>query len=190
MLPPLALNSWTVAALNELYFCVGARKRASPALVPAYPYFFPLDAIGNWNRIYGRRGFVQHQSVLPISNAEGTLTELLDRITKRRGSSFLAVLKKLGVGSGSLSFPMPGYSLALDFPIARDVFRFWTSWMNSLWPQAAGFISQRMPGSHARPLRQATLICPYSARSAGRSTPAENCSRAWPGEWDFEDTDG
>lgn len=122
--PSFILNNWTVAAFNALYFRDGARNAVNPVLVPAHPYFFPLDAIGSWNRIYGRRGFVQHQSVLPVKNADGTLAEMLDRIAKRGGSSFLAVLKKLGAGSGSLSFPMPGYTLALDIPIVRDTFSF------------------------------------------------------------------
>lgn len=122
--PSFVLNHWTVAAFNEAYFRAGARKAASPVLVPAHPYFFPLDALGNWNRIYGRRGFVQHQCVLPAKNAEGTLAEMLDRIARRGGSSFLAVLKKLGEGGGALSFPMEGYTLALDFPIERDLFSF------------------------------------------------------------------
>ena len=122
--PSFMLNHWTVAAFNALYFRAGARKAASAILVPAHPYFFPLDALGNWNRIYGRSGFVQHQSVLPMKNAEGTLAEMLDRIAKRGGASFLAVLKKLGAGSGSMSFPMPGYTLALDFPIKGDLFSF------------------------------------------------------------------
>jgi decaprenylphospho-beta-D-ribofuranose 2-oxidase len=122
--PSFALNHWTVAAFNELYFRAGARKAAAPAFVPAYPYFFPLDALGHWNRIYGRRGFVQHQCVLPESNALSTLAEMLDRIAGRGGSSFLAVLKKLGDGSGVMSFPMRGYTLALDFPIESDLFSF------------------------------------------------------------------
>jgi len=122
--PSFVLNHWTVAAFNELYFRAGARNAASPILVPAHPYFFPLDALGNWNRIYGRRGFVQHQCVLPARTAQGALAEMLDHIARRGGSSFLAVLKKLGEGSGALSFPMPGYTLALDFPIGRDLFSF------------------------------------------------------------------
>ncbi|KRR29408.1 FAD-binding oxidoreductase [Bradyrhizobium retamae] len=120
--PSFVLNRWTAAAFNELYFRAGARKAASSTLVPTHPYFFPLDALGNWNRMYGRRGFVEHQSVLPIKNAQTTLAEMLDRIAKRGESAFLAVLKKLGAGSGSLSFPMPGYTLALDFPIERGLF--------------------------------------------------------------------
>ncbi|WP_024515759.1 FAD-binding oxidoreductase [Bradyrhizobium sp. Tv2a-2] len=123
-MPSFALNHWSVAAFNELYFRAGARKAGSSILVPAAPYFFPLDALGNWNRIYGRRGFVQHQCVLPAKNAEAALADMLGRIARRGGSSFLAVLKKLGEASGGLSFPMPGYTLALDFPIGRDLFSF------------------------------------------------------------------
>jgi FAD/FMN-containing dehydrogenase len=122
--PSFVLNRWTVAAFNELYFRAGARNAASPVLVPADPYFFPLDAVANWNRMYGRRGFIQHQCVIPAATAHATLADMLGRIAKRGGSSFLAVLKKLGPGSGPLSFPMPGYSLALDFPIKDDVFSF------------------------------------------------------------------
>jgi decaprenylphospho-beta-D-ribofuranose 2-oxidase len=122
--PSFVLNHWTVAAFNAAYFRAGARKAGSPILVPAHPYFFPLDALGNWNRIYGRGGFVQHQCVLPAKNAEATLADMLGRIARRGGSSFLAVLKRLGEGSGELSFPMAGYTLALDFPIRRDLFSF------------------------------------------------------------------
>jgi FAD/FMN-containing dehydrogenase len=122
--PSFLLNHWTVAAFNELYFRAGRRKAASSVMVPAHPYFFPLDALGDWNRIYGRRGFVQHQCVLPARTAQAALAEMLDRIAKHGGSSFLAVLKKLGESSGALSFPMAGYTLALDFPIGRELFSF------------------------------------------------------------------
>ncbi len=122
--PSFLLNHWTVAAFNELYFRAGRRKAASSIMVPAHPYFFPLDALGDWNRIYGRRGFVQHQCVLPATTAQAALAEMLDRIAKHGGSSFLAVLKKLGESSGALSFPMAGYTLALDFPIGRELFSF------------------------------------------------------------------
>jgi FAD/FMN-containing dehydrogenase len=122
--PSFVLNHWAVAAFNELYFRAGARNAASPRMVPAHPYFFPLDALADWNRMYGRSGFVQHQCVLPRATAPATLADMLGRIAKRGGSSFLAVLKKLGAGSGLLSFPMAGYTLALDFPIKDDVFSF------------------------------------------------------------------
>jgi FAD/FMN-containing dehydrogenase len=123
-LPPFLINRWSVKAFNELYYWAGTRKTTSSGLVSAHPYFFPLDSLGNWNRLYGRRGFVQHQCVLPTAKAADVLSEMLDRIAERGRSSFLAVLKKLSRGSGMLSFPLPGYTLALDFPIERDLFYF------------------------------------------------------------------
>lgn len=122
--PAIALNHWSVAAFNELYFRSGARHAASSFLIPAGPYFFPLDKIGSWNRIYGKRGFVQHQCVLPPSTALRTLSEMLGRIAARGNASFLAVLKKLGKGFGLLSFPFPGYTLALDFPFEPGLLEF------------------------------------------------------------------
>jgi FAD/FMN-containing dehydrogenase len=82
------------------------------------PFLFPLDGIGAWNRLYGRRGFVQHQCVLPPEHAEEALRELLTRIADSGEGSFLAVLKRFGnrPSVGMLSFPRPGVTLALDFP--------------------------------------------------------------------------
>jgi FAD/FMN-containing dehydrogenase len=122
--PVLALNRLSVGAFNELYFRLGAGKAGTQELVPAAHFFFPLDSIGAWNRIYGRRGFVQHQSVVPVDNARFVLAEMLDRIAARGDASFLAVLKKLGPGSGLLSFPITGYTLALDFPLTAGLFDF------------------------------------------------------------------
>jgi FAD/FMN-containing dehydrogenase len=122
--PSIALSHPTVAVFNELYFRLGARKAGDPFLVPIGPYFFPLDGVGEWNRIYGRRGFVQHQCVLPNETAPAALAELLGRIARRGTASFLAVLKKLGGSNGLLSFPRPGWTLALDFPIDHGLFDF------------------------------------------------------------------
>jgi decaprenylphospho-beta-D-ribofuranose 2-oxidase len=122
--PAFALNSATVAAFNALYFRAGARRAGAPFLVDADTYFFPLDSIGGWNRIYGARGFVQHQCVLPPATAAAALAEILDRVSRRGNASFLAVLKKLGPASGLLSFPMPGYTLSLDFPVSRGLLLF------------------------------------------------------------------
>lgn len=123
-LPSLALNPLSVAAFNELYFRAVARKAGAPFLSAVVPYFFPLDGIANWNRIYGRRGFVQHQSVLPPATAAATLNEMLDRISRRGQAPLLAVLKKLGGSSGVLSFPFEGYTLALDFPFTLGLLEF------------------------------------------------------------------
>lgn len=123
-LPNASLNHYSVAAFNEVYFRAGARKSGAPFLVAAGPYFFPLDGVGRWNRIYGRRGFVQHQSVLPPHTAPAALAEMLERIARRGDASFLAVLKKLGPSHGVLSFPMEGYTLALDFPVKPGLMEF------------------------------------------------------------------
>ena len=79
--PQFAMNRWSLAAFNELYFRWGSPRGAQPFLVvPAGSFFFPLDAIGGWNRMYGRRGFLQHQCVLPLETAADTLAEMLGRI--------------------------------------------------------------------------------------------------------------
>ena len=122
--PPFALNRWSVSGFNEVYFRWGARKAGAPSLVPADRFFFPLDSIGHWNRLYGARGFVQHQCVLPLQTGPDVLAAMLARIAARGNASPLAVLKKLGAGSGLLSFPMPGYTLALDFPASSGIVPF------------------------------------------------------------------
>jgi FAD/FMN-containing dehydrogenase len=123
-LPSLALNRTSIRAFNELYYRMGARRAGSSRVVSLYPYFFPLDSIGEWNRIYGKRGFLQHQCVIPEAGARAVLGEILDRVARRGDASFLAVLKKLGQGDGILSFPLPGYTLALDFPVKGDILNF------------------------------------------------------------------
>ena len=123
-LPSSALNRASVRAFNELYYRMGARRAGSSRVVSLYPYFFPLDSIGAWHRIYGKRGFLQHQCVIPEAGARAVLGEILDRVARHGDASFLAVLKKLGQGEGILSFPLPGYTLSLDFPVKGDIFDF------------------------------------------------------------------
>lgn len=118
--PGFALNRWTVSAFNALYYRMGARK-AGTTYVPWDSYFYPLDSVLGWNRIYGRRGFVQFQCVLPENAAREGLTALLKTIAAAGQGSFLAVLKKMGADGGRFSFPMPGYTLALDFPVTDKV---------------------------------------------------------------------
>jgi len=115
--PAAALNRWTVRAFNELYYRKGARA-TDPRIVDYDTYFYPLDGILEWNRIYGRRGLVQYQCVLPKTAGGEALTRLLRQIGAAGRGSFLAVLKLFGRQSGLLSFPMEGYTLALDFPVS------------------------------------------------------------------------
>lgn len=118
-LPELAFNSWTIGLFNQLYFhripARGRERRLDLA-----QFFYPLDAITDWNRMYGRRGFVQFQCVIPDAQARAALHQLLRAISSSGLASFLAVIKTLGrAGLGHLSFPTPGITLALDFPV-RD----------------------------------------------------------------------
>lgn len=116
--PSALLNRVSIGMFNALYYRLG-RARGAARPVHFEPFFFPLDRIGAWNRLYGRRGFVQYQCVLPKAESRG-IAALLARIADAGQGSFLAVLKLLGPGrAGLLSFPMEGYTLALDFPL-RD----------------------------------------------------------------------
>ena len=114
-LPGVALNGVTVRAFNALYYRNGRRK-AGETLVDWDSYFYPLDSILGWNRIYGRRGFLQFQCVLPLDASREGLTALLKAISAEGQGSFLAVLKRFGAQDSRFSFPMAGYTLALDFP--------------------------------------------------------------------------
>ena len=114
--PAFALNSLTVRAFNAMYYWAGARKTGEQ-LVDWDSYFYPLDAILGWNRIYGRQGFAQFQCVLPLDQSEAGLTALLAEIARAGSGSFLAVLKRFGKQESAFSFPMEGYTLALDFPM-------------------------------------------------------------------------
>jgi FAD/FMN-containing dehydrogenase len=114
--PTGLLNGATVRAFNALYYRLGA-WRAGTALVDWDSYFYPLDAFLGWNRVYGRKGFVQFQCVLPLEESRRGLRTLLKAVSEAGQGSFLAVLKRLGPQEGRFSFPMPGYTLALDFPV-------------------------------------------------------------------------
>jgi len=115
--PPFnLLNRTTLKAFNEYYF----RKEKPGETVTTVPwtsYFYPLDAIGAWNRLYGPRGLYQHQSVYPAERAPAITAQLMETARKAGHASFLTVLKRFGdIGSrGVLSFPRPGFTLTLDF---------------------------------------------------------------------------
>jgi decaprenylphospho-beta-D-ribofuranose 2-oxidase len=114
--PAIALNRFSVRVFNALYYWAGAR-RTGVQLVDWDSYFYPLDAILGWSRIYGRRGFAQFQCVLPLDRSRAGLSALLEEIAKAGSGSFLAVLKRFGKQDSAFSFPMEGYTLALDFPV-------------------------------------------------------------------------
>ncbi len=116
--PPLSLvNGLSLRPFNELYYRLQARK-AGPSVAHYEPFSYPLDALQHWNRMYGPRGFYQYQCVVPRTNARDAIAALLDSIRHAGAGSFLAVLKTFGdrPAPGLLSFPMPGATLALDFP--------------------------------------------------------------------------
>jgi decaprenylphospho-beta-D-ribofuranose 2-oxidase len=116
--PSWILNAYTVRLFNELYYR-SQGMRTKPFICDYESFFFPLDRIANWNRMYGKRGFIQYQCVLPLTESRRGLQTLLQEVAKSHRSSFLAVLKRFGAeGNGILSFPMAGYTLALDFPVS------------------------------------------------------------------------
>ncbi|MBP0440750.1 FAD-binding oxidoreductase [Tianweitania sediminis] len=117
--PPFSvLNRPFISAFNAAYGWMQARKTHSR--VSYQSYFFPLDGVRNWNRLYGPRGLLQHQSVVPEEAAREAVPALLQAGRDAAHASFLTVLKRFGPrkSPGVLSFPRPGYTLTLDFPNA------------------------------------------------------------------------
>jgi decaprenylphospho-beta-D-ribofuranose 2-oxidase len=116
--PPWApnglLNRATVAAFNEAYYRRAPREHRG-ALESLDTFFYPLDAVRGWNRLYGSRGLVQYQLVVPFGQ-EDAMRTALERIGTAGAASFLAVLKRFGDQRGLLSFPQPGWTLTLDIP--------------------------------------------------------------------------
>ena len=113
--PQWALQPITVRALNETYFRLGRPGRSRLAYEP---FFYPLDAVGGWNRGYGRRGFFQYQLVVPFGDGGAAVRDTLARLARAGAGSFLAVLKTFGdvPSPGVMSFPRAGVTLALDLP--------------------------------------------------------------------------
>ncbi len=119
-LPGMALNRATVGLFNSLYFHKQTQKKVAK-LVDYDPFFYPLDAISNWNRLYGKQGLLQFQCVVPHANGLDAVRGILKAIAASGIASFLAVLKVCGdvPSPGLMSFPKPGITLALDFPIRK-----------------------------------------------------------------------
>ncbi len=115
--PQFALNPLSVKLFNAAYY----RKPLGGGITHPEPFFWPLDAIHDWNRIYGPRGFTQYQCVIPKSAGPQAARRFLELLSTLGGASFLCVIKDCGAQSkGTLSFPMDGISIALDIPVRDD----------------------------------------------------------------------
>lgn len=148
--PPVSLvNGLSLRAFNPAYF---HRPLPARATVHYVPYFYPLDGLLHWNRMYGPRGFYQYQCVLPAT-ARAALDEILQAIAASGQGSFLAVLKTFGARAspGLLSFPMPGSTLALDFPNRGEATRALFGRLDAIVAAAGGRLyaakDARMPGA-------------------------------------------
>ena len=122
-LPNVFLSPMSVRLFNTLVY-MSQWKRKKIAVIDYDTYFYPLDRIHHWNRIYGRRGFTQYQLVLPKQHSGEGIKKVLQEVASYGTGSFLAVLKLFGKQEGVLSFPMEGYTLTLDFPIGKKLFPF------------------------------------------------------------------
>jgi decaprenylphospho-beta-D-ribofuranose 2-oxidase len=119
--PDWAINRLSMRLFNQLIYHRHPRSRRRGIVHPE-SFFHPLDVLRHWNRAYGRRGFTQHQCVLPEGERPGAARRLLEELTRRRGLACLCVIKDCGdQGEGLLSFPRPGISIALDLPAGPGV---------------------------------------------------------------------
>lgn len=122
-LPAFLMNKFTMKMFNFLYFNKAIHK-VHKRLIPYAPFFYPLDVASDWNRLYGKPGFLQYQFVLPFSAGVDGLRDVLERIASSGKGSMLAVLKVFGGENNNLlSFPMEGFTLALDFKVEPEIFK-------------------------------------------------------------------
>ncbi len=118
--PVVLLNSMAMRTFNNAYWSKATHNKTQT--VPLLPYFYPLDAIGGWNKLYGKAGFVQYQFVLPKTDGIANMRRILILIAESGQGSFLAVLKQFGPANKNLlSFPIEGYTLALDFKLSKSI---------------------------------------------------------------------
>ena len=120
--PAALLNRHSLSWFNSAYYR-WQHFRAGRSRLDHEAYFFPLDRIGNWNRLYGSAGFLQYQFVVPVDRGREGIAKVLQRVSDAGKGSFLSVLKKMGPANGNpLSFPAAGYTLALDFKREASLF--------------------------------------------------------------------
>jgi FAD/FMN-containing dehydrogenase len=118
--PKSLLNHYSIKAFNAIYYH-RVFSKIKTEIIPFESYFYPLDAIGNWNRLYGKEGFIQYQFVIPKASGVKGIKRMLEMIVTSQKGSFLAVLKVFGRSNKNyLSFPIEGYTLALDFKISDE----------------------------------------------------------------------
>jgi hypothetical protein len=123
LFPSFVLNKYSIKAFNAIYYNKSLRRHTE-AIVNYRQFFYPLDNLQHWNRMYGSKGFVQYQFVLPKKDGFNGMKELLVKIADSGEGSFLAVLKEFGSHNDNyLSFPIEGYSLALDFKLNQSVIK-------------------------------------------------------------------
>lgn len=122
-LPSKILNRYTMSAFNSLYYHKSLSKETN-TIVDYDSFFYPLDFLWDWNRMYGKKGFIQYQCVLPTEVSKEGLVKILTLCGDQGWGSFLAVLKRFGSQEGWLSFPLPGYTLTLDMPVKKGLWEF------------------------------------------------------------------
>ncbi len=120
--PNIVLNHATIKIFNTLYYAKEMKKEKN-AITYFDSYFYPLDIVNNWNKVYGHRGFLQYQFVVPLEHGLQAIKQILNKIADYGQASFLTVLKTFGKRNDFvLSFPDEGYTLAMDFPLTRGLF--------------------------------------------------------------------
>ncbi|HXJ84459.1 MAG TPA: FAD-binding oxidoreductase [Candidatus Methylomirabilis sp.] len=138
--PEWLLNPIFMRLFNRLYHTRHAAIR-KPRVVSCEQFFYPLDALHDWNRLYGARGFLQYQCVIPNSAGAAPVRSLLEKLAARGAASFLAVIKDFGPGSDAfLSFPLAGTTLSLDLPYRGQKTEMLVHELNAVVIQAGGRI--------------------------------------------------
>jgi FAD/FMN-containing dehydrogenase len=139
-LPGWVVAGWSIKIFNTFYYHLRGAMSGVGCVHPQ-PFFYPLDAIRHWNRLYGRRGFAQYQCVLPLERDGLAYRRFFDVLTRKGGASPVAVIKDCGAeGRGTLSFPMPGISVALDLPFRPDKTQELVDALNEVVIEAGGRI--------------------------------------------------
>ena len=120
-LPISAVNPLTTRMFNTVYYWKGLGKRRKQSIVSAYKYFYPLDVAIGWNKLYSSAGFVQYQFVVPLECGYDVVHKVLTRCIEAGHPASLSVLKRFGAQDGYLSFPRPGWTLAMDIAIRKGL---------------------------------------------------------------------